>query len=234
MVIIDGSAFPITVGQGVFVRQGSVHGYHVGNEGMNTLEVKFSTDDTAYREIMDRIPRVFSLTGQQLPKLFDRIIDERFVRQSGYQILACSLLGEALVYLDRSNSIEHTGISLDKVLFNPSAPMPIKAINEFVSRHIDQKFSLSELASGTGYNQDYLYRVVAREFGMSLVQYVNSLRLESAKQYLLNSELSMTDIAWNLGFDTIQSFSKFFSHNAGESPSRFLKRIQQQHHDDHL
>lgn len=233
MVTVDGKSFPIKSGNGLLIHQGSTHSYSVGRDGMKTLEVKFATDKLEYQELLARIPTVFLIEGMQLVKLFDKIIDERFIRQSGFQVLSSCLLGEALVYLDRSCSAKLEGIGLNEVLLDSNAPPPIKAVNEFVSRHIDHKFSLSELANGCGYNQDYLYRIVSKEFGMSLVQYVNSLRLESAKRYLLHSELPMTEIAWNLGFDTIQSFSKFFRHNCGESPSKFLKRVLDQHQEDY-
>ncbi len=232
-VVVDGKTFPLGEGSLLLVKQGSTHSFRVGSEGMKTLEVKFSTQEPEYQSILAHLPLVIPLSGQQLVKLFDRIIDERFIRQSGYRILAASLLGEALVYLDRTTGGKKEGIGLSEVILDASAPPPIKAINEYVSRHIDHKFSLSELAKGCGYNQDYLYRVVAKEFGVPLVKYVNNLRLESAKQYLLHSELTVTEVAWNLGFDTIQSFSKFFRHGYGESPSQFLKRIGEQHHNDH-
>lgn len=232
LVTVDGKSFPLKENSLLLVRQGSTHSFKVGSQGMKTLELKFSTSQDECKALLFRLPQVFSFGGQQLVRLFEKIIDERFVRQPGYQVLASSLLGEVLVYVLRGSG-EKSAIGLHEVLLDSDAPSPIKAINEFVSRHIDHKFSLEELAKGCGYNQDYLYRVVAKEFGISLVKYVNNLRLESAKQYLLHSELSVTEIAWNLGFDTIQSFSKFFRHGYGESPSAFLKRIQAQQENDH-
>ncbi|MFD2726459.1 helix-turn-helix domain-containing protein [Hyunsoonleella rubra] len=59
--------------------------------------------------------------------------------------------------------------------------------------------------------------------GHSFVTFLNKTRIESACHYLLTSNLSIKDIAYSCGFDSISHFNRTFKRLKDKSPSRFRK-----------
>ena len=64
-----------------------------------------------------------------------------------------------------------------------------------------------------------------RHFNISLGAYLKNYRAHQAILYLQNPNLSLTDIAFQLGFTTLSAFSRFFSNAIGESPRAYRKRL---------
>ena len=67
-------------------------------------------------------------------------------------------------------------------------------------------------------------RIFRKETGMSFVQYVNDYRLESAGEQLLSSSGTVTDIAFENGFENISYFIHLFQRKFGCPPSEYRKR----------
>lgn len=57
--------------------------------------------------------------------------------------------------------------------------------------------------------------------GMSITRYVRALRLSKAKDLLASSELTISEIAYAVGFDDPKYFSRVFSEEFGVSPANF-------------
>lgn len=65
---------------------------------------------------------------------------------------------------------------------------------------------------------NYLSKRFRIEIGMSLREYINQLRIEEAKRLLLSTNLSVSDIAVEVGYDNISYFSTVFRKLCGVSP----------------
>lgn len=80
---------------------------------------------------------------------------------------------------------------------------------------------LSEIAEELGYNYSYISRIFTIETGLSIQEYHNKKRFEKAVELLKESELSITQIAENLQYQSIHSFSRAFRKNFGISPTEY-------------
>lgn len=67
----------------------------------------------------------------------------------------------------------------------------------------------------------YLSDLLKAETGKSLMEHIHLFVVEKAKTSLLNTELSVSEIAYSLGFDYPQHFSKLFKMKTGVSPREF-------------
>lgn len=65
--------------------------------------------------------------------------------------------------------------------------------------------------------------------GMGIKQYINSLRAENAKNLLENSSLSVTEIAFSLGFSSPNYFTQIFKSNTGMSPASYKQNARKKH-----
>ncbi len=107
----------------------------------------------------------------------------------------------------------------------PHAQSATKSYFEFsvnyVRANLHLPIQISELCRMTGVTQPYLYRIFREETGLSPKQYILREKLEHAKRLLRETALSVSEIAGAVGFASVLDFSKFFSRQAGRSPSAF-------------
>lgn len=80
---------------------------------------------------------------------------------------------------------------------------------------------LSDIASQFGYSYPHLSRIFSNEMGLSIQEYYNKKRFEKAIELLKNSEMSITQIAESLQYQSIHSFSKAFRKSFGISPTEY-------------
>lgn len=86
--------------------------------------------------------------------------------------------------------------------------------------------SVKEVAREIGCNADYLSNRFLKARGKSLKMHINLRRIQKAKSLLAYSERRVGEIAEQVGFDDIYSFSRFFSRQTGKSPSMYRSKLR--------
>lgn len=81
--------------------------------------------------------------------------------------------------------------------------------------------SLGALAKMVGTNECTLKSAFKQEFGTTVFQYLFDLRMEMAKQYLLDTDMPIAEIGYQLGYDYQSHFSTAFRRKYGVSPVEF-------------
>lgn len=230
MIQVNDLKFSIKKGDVVFIKKGDLHYFNVNEaDGMKTLEVKFESTDNDLDELFNTINTIFQDQGDQLYSLFSHIVLEGQRKVHCYKMMSNALLLESLVIMAR---ISHKGIpTFDKSTSHLRSKLEnmspaIEAATDYIYKNINRNFTLQEMADGCGYNRDYLYRAIKKELGISAVQYVSQLKFEQAKRLIHHSELTLSEISWNLGFDSIQYFSRFFKSHAKISPSEYSNKVR--------
>ncbi len=95
---------------------------------------------------------------------------------------------------------------------------------EFLAENLDAHFTLAQLAARAGLSPHYFQRVFRRHLGESPKQYAKRLRLERAAIRLRDRETTVTEIAFDSGYEAHESFSRAFRRAFGVSP-RDYRRI---------
>lgn len=93
----------------------------------------------------------------------------------------------------------------------------------YISAHFQEELSFARLAELFGYEYHYLSRLFHRHFNMHFKQFLNMYRIDFARQQLLFSGSTITDIAYSAGFQTVRSFNRVFTEHTGLTPSQFRK-----------
>ena len=99
----------------------------------------------------------------------------------------------------------------------------INKVKAYVSAAYATSLSVEQLASYCGLDRRYLGRVFKEGTGHTLQQYLMSVRMEKARALLLNSTLSIGDVARSVGYYDVFNFSKMFKQKYGLSPALFRK-----------
>lgn len=96
---------------------------------------------------------------------------------------------------------------------------------ELIVSYIGQRYRedivFEEMAGEIGISYSYMRKIAYELLGMSLIDYVNKLRIEQAKELLLNTRMTMAQIAQEVGYYNVQSFNRFFRKFEGMPPSGY-------------
>lgn len=93
----------------------------------------------------------------------------------------------------------------------------------YIQEHLDHALDLDELAKLASFSTYHFHRVFRGMVGEPVMQHVRRLRLERAAYQLKNTDRSVTQIAFDGGYETHEAFTRAFSSTFGEPPSQFRK-----------
>jgi len=94
---------------------------------------------------------------------------------------------------------------------------------EHIQNHLDDPLTLEEMADVACFSPFHFHRVFSGMIGESVKSYIRRLRLERAASILKHNDTPVTEIAFNAGFETHESFTRAFSSRFGVSPRGFRK-----------
>ncbi len=98
----------------------------------------------------------------------------------------------------------------------------IKQVCDFIDGHLDEEFSLEQLSSVASSSKYHFHRIFKSFMGISAMRYVLLARMKRASFRLaFEPKLSVTDIAFEAHFESLEAFSRAFSREFGQSPSQF-------------
>lgn len=92
---------------------------------------------------------------------------------------------------------------------------------DYISAHYQENLRISEIAEYIGINRSYLSICFKKVMDMSPQEYLIEYRIGQAKSMLLNTRLSISEIAARVGYDDSLAFSKVFKSHTGISPKAF-------------
>ncbi len=100
----------------------------------------------------------------------------------------------------------------------------ISAALSFIDENYFRDLSLSEIAGHVNLSSGYFSGLFKKELDMSFVEYLNNLRIEKAKELLVNTYLKAYEIAAKVGFGDETYFSRVFKKNTGISIQEYKKK----------
>ena len=99
-----------------------------------------------------------------------------------------------------------------------------KAI-EYIRFHLEQELNLDTISEAIHSSTYDLSRKFKKETGQSLTDYINKLRIKEALYMMENHNLSITDIAYMIGFNDVNYFTKVFKKYNKMTPSSYRKQL---------
>lgn len=104
----------------------------------------------------------------------------------------------------------------------------INNIKADITGDIKTKLTLKELANKYFVTESYISREFRRYTGQTITQFTLQTRLKKACELLENTDLSIYEVATNIGYDDYCHFSKIFKREIGVSPAAYRKYIEKQ------
>ncbi|MDU0204432.1 response regulator [Paenibacillus sp. MAH-36] len=92
---------------------------------------------------------------------------------------------------------------------------------QYIRTHYHDDLSLEKVAAIVYLNPVYFSQLFKQKIGQGFKEYVTHLRLEQAKQLLLNPKLKLADVADRIGYQDMRHFSQVFRKKYGVTPSEY-------------
>jgi AraC-like DNA-binding protein/mannose-6-phosphate isomerase-like protein (cupin superfamily) len=92
-----------------------------------------------------------------------------------------------------------------------------------LSERMSEDVRIEELAKELGISAAYLQRLFRQVHGMTIIDYLNRMRIERAKLLLLNTDDPVVEIAMEAGFNSRQHFTRVFTSLEGISPQEYRR-----------
>lgn len=94
----------------------------------------------------------------------------------------------------------------------------------FIKANSGKSLSVPEIAKDAGYSERYLRNAFRAVLGQSMVGILQAAKIRRAKSLLLETNLGVSDVAYECGFENPTSFAKAFRGKVGFTPSEFRKK----------
>lgn len=192
-------------------------------ESGSHLCIHFRPSDTVSRTAAMRLPLHFRLGPQTAAarERFWRIIDH--TRHSGGKAdspagaAAGAALQELLLWLhlqsERRSTLRRSSL----------AEEALEKLGRAIDASLDKPMLIGDLAAGVGLSAEYVARLFARRYGMTLQHYLLQRRIELARHLLISSDLSISETGRRSGLPDPQYFNKQFRRVAGMSPLAYRR-----------
>ena len=99
-----------------------------------------------------------------------------------------------------------------------------QAARAYIEAHSAEKFSLKEMAGALFVNGSYLLRVFKRRTGMTPLSYHHRVRCQKAKELLVRTDRTISQIGEAVGFVSSSHFTHIFRQTEGCTPSEYRVR----------
>jgi AraC-like DNA-binding protein len=97
----------------------------------------------------------------------------------------------------------------------------VNQVKEFLLRNFARELTLGEIAWHAKRSEEHVARVFRKVTGQTVFEYLRTIRLESAKTLLIDSDKTLTEIARLSGFGSLALFSRNFSQYVGRPASAY-------------
>lgn len=104
-----------------------------------------------------------------------------------------------------------------------SEPAAIAKAKKYIHSHLDQALPLGEVARIAGLSESHFCRLFKETTDLTLTDYINRCRIEWAKRELLRPEVRVSEIAYQIGYQSLSQFNRSFARITGTSPTAFRR-----------
>ena len=168
---------------------------------------------------------VFPLNEKQQKDFIDlyiRLQDEFDSRKRNYRAMIETDIIQYFIRFMREN---HTPAMEDTDVNAPAKYRNIYAVADYISVHFDEAITLDQLADRFFISKYYLSRTFKEITGYTVTEYTNIHRIRRAKRLLEETDMSISGIAHELGYESLTYFERMFKSFMTISPLKYRKTL---------
>ncbi len=228
--------FRLDQGQAVFHAPGEFHAFSAAGVAPDLVVIGFDSHSPAMEFFQTRVTAV----GGAERSLLGRVVSEsaaafstplnlstatalerREFQPFGCEQLACAALEELLVRLIRR------GEQTDSPCPGPAEDGGILAqVMDYLERRVDRPLTLEEICRDNLVGRSQLQKLFHAHTGGGVMAYFGALKIQAARRLIREGRLNFTQIAAQLGYQSVHYFSRRFRMATGMSPSEYARSVK--------
>ena len=200
----DGNTFTVNTGDILYLAKSAVYrmDVHVSNHQYIYTDFEFDSDEL-------RKSDYYSPYNSSWENMFTKLLSSH---KLGFTECACALYkiyGEILKIGNR----------------HITKKSEIELAREYIDKNYkDVSLSVSDLAEGAKMSEVYFRRLFKKQYNISPIKYLISIRIDSAKEFLHHPFISLEECSRENGFSSVQYFCRVFKKETGLTPSEYRKK----------
>jgi AraC-like DNA-binding protein len=240
MHCLEGKDFPVTAGD-IFLLQGRQRHYFYDRQNLDLINIMYDPEkiglpenelrklpgycamfllEPAYRRqhrFASRLhlKRVPLAHAEQLAEEMER---ESENSEAGYEVALRAKLMELMVYLSRAYTSTDTT--------EAHALLRVGNVIGALENDFSKEWKLDELLKIAHMSRSNLMRIFRNATGQTPIDYLVRLRIQKALEMLRNTNLSITEIALEVGFNDSNYFTRCFRRVMEQTPKQYRKGLQ--------
>ena len=197
----------------------------IGNQGKVEILVA---------ELMGEIQRSGAVPNQYIRQIFMNIVSSMVEVVIGMGSTVEDVFGkdsnlyDELVKKDELSEIEDWILKISGILTaavnefnNKRIDRNVEKILEYINNRLGEDLSLNDVSRVVGFCPSYVSRIFKENLGKSFTEYLNEKRVEKAKHYLRETNFSVKEVGFKVGFNNMQSFLRSFKRLESITPGQF-------------
>jgi AraC-like DNA-binding protein len=122
---------------------------------------------------------------------------------------------------------QHLSMLSNQVLVRQenAEPPVIRRAKEFIQEHQTENLRLSNVAKAVNTSTFYFCKMFKKVTGVNFTDYLSRVRIEKSKNLLLNPNLRVSEIAFEVGFQSLTHFNRVFKKTVGQSPTEYRTQL---------
>lgn len=227
---LNGKEFRLEAGMLALIQPRCPHGIHSGN-AFHVYDAKFDAHDPQLVQQLKTLPQIMEPEDFQMIKTyFQWMMREGEAKQPFYpQTISC-YFWMILVRLLRPGTI----LSETALAARPENPLICKGIDvgkleHYIRENYVQPLTLDDLTAVANCNKTTLIQAFKEVYGITPFGYIIQIRLQKARELLVNTDISVSEISDLVGFASVHYFSRFFKEKEHYSPLEFRAKYSKNH-----
>lgn len=194
---------------------------------------RISQENSGLLTISDRIPESPIRSAKNISLVLNTLCRTAAERGGVHPVYIHTISEKFAILIERAPNLPYLK-KLSTVMVNDYC----EVVHEFSTRHyspivkravdyihlnIENPLTLHDIAATIHVNASHLSRKFKEDTNMNIIDYIHQKRVEEAKLYLQRGNLSITEIAFIVGFNDLNYFSRVFKKMTSLTPSQYIK-----------
>ncbi|WP_180271327.1 AraC family transcriptional regulator [Fredinandcohnia onubensis] len=237
--IINGEEYLVKNQHLVFIDKNVIHKtVKKSNQVYERMVINFrecflsSSEQQIVKQLFENGPNIISIPPKKrelinniIMNLFEEYQKNLKERDLYLKSLLSQLLIESNRLLERASPIK-TKVSGPQ---DKTGKNEIEKIISFINNNYTNDISLGVLSYQFHVNEQYISRLFKKYTGCSFIEYLNAIRINEAKRYLIHTTMKVNQIAGKVGYSNHVHFWRVFKRNTSLSPNQFRILNQNNH-----
>lgn len=214
--------------------------YYPENEEKQLFNMLLANDEDGIADALKRFFDAFihrnDLSYVNLTYIYTRLLGAAIKFLNDNKISNTYILNEYSMKIHnelKRNTLDEINLKIKELFLelnslNDVEEKYLAKVIDYIENNFRTDFDMETLAQSVGISYSHLRRIFKENMGMNLTSYINSRRIKEAKKLLGETDMTVFDMAVSLGYNSDQTFARFFKKYEGTTPGAYRNAVKAQ------